>query len=368
MYHNKKYLIKMNLSFFDEGEKTEQPTARKRNQAREEGQVAKSAEIATAFLLIAVFFALKMLMPYMMNTVLSFFLNTYAQISNFNNLYSIEDIMVFFTDVIIVIVITVAPIMLISMLIGFVSNYIQVGWHPTAKPLQPKFSKLSPISGFKRIFSFNSIMELFKSIAKLGIIIFATYNVIKDRIPILMQLSYYDLRDSILFVGDSIIALGITVGAIFIAIALIDYIYQKRKLTKDLKMTKQEIKEEYKSVEGNPLIKGQIKQKMREASMRRMMDDVPSADVIITNPTHYAVCIKYEPGENNVPKVVAKGVDHMAKRIKEVGAEHNIEIVENKPLARALYASVDIGNQIPEELYQSVAEILAYVYRLKNKA
>ncbi len=367
MYHNKKYLINMNLSFFDDGEKTEQPTARKRDKAREEGQVAKSAEIATAFLLIAVFLALRTFMPYMMSNILNLLINTYGQIHMFDRLYSIENIMIFFSNIIVVIVTTVLPIMLISMLIGFVSNYIQVGWHPTTKPLQPKFSKLNPISGFKRIFSFNAIMELFKSIAKLSVIILVTYNVLEERIPVLMQLSYYTLNDALIIVGDNIITLGITVGAVFIVVALIDYIYQRRKLTKDLKMTKQEIKEEYKSVEGNPLIKGQIKQKMREASMRRMMDDVPSADVIITNPTHYAVCIKYEPGENNVPVVVAKGVDHMAKRIKEVGASNNIEIVENKPLARALYATVDIGGQIPEELYQSVAEILAYVYRLKNK-
>ncbi len=367
MYPNRNYLLKMNLSFFDDGEKTEEPTAKKRSQARDEGQVAKSAEVATAFLLIAVFFTLKSLIGYMLSNVYDIMYDTFNTIKNYEELYSIPNLMNFFTNIIIMITITILPILLISAFMGFIANYIQVGWHPTTKPLMPKFSKLNPLSGFKRIFSPNAIMELFKSVTKFIIIVIVTYNVLKDKIPVVMQLTTYELNTAVLIVGDNIIQLGLTIGSVFLAIALIDYIYQKRKLTKDLRMTKQEIKEEYKSVEGNPQIKGQIKQKMREASMRRMMNDVPTADVIITNPTHYAVCLKYVPGENNVPIVVAKGVDHMAKRIKDIGREHSIEIVENKPLARALYATVDIGGQIPEELYQSVAEILAYVFRLKNK-
>ncbi len=367
MCHKKNYLIKMNLSFFDGGEKTEQPTARKRNQAREEGQVAKSAEVATAFLLIAVFFTLKNLIGYMVNNVFNVMYEVLNSIKDYETLYNITNLMNFFTNIAGIVTLTILPILLVSMFMGFISNFIQVGWNPTTKPLMPKFSKLNPISGFKRIFSFNAIVELFKSLTKFFVILIVTYNVLKDRMALVLQLSMYELNTAVLIVGDNIVKLGMTIGSVFLVIALVDFIYQKRKLTKDLKMTKQEIKEEHKSVEGNPQIKGQIRQKMREVSMRRMMDDVPSADVIITNPTHYAVCLKYIPGENNVPIVVAKGVDHLAKRIKDIGYEHNIEIIENKPLARALYASVDVGNQIPEELYQSVAEILAYVFKLKNK-
>ncbi len=367
MYKSDNKILNMNLSFFDGGEKTEKPTARKRNQAREEGQVAKSAEVGTAFLLIAVFLALKALMPFMSSITYRLIYDAFNTIDSYNSVYNSIQSMEFFLSTIVSLIVISLPILLIAAAIGFVSNYIQVGWHPTAKPLKPKFSKLNPISGFKRIFSFNSVMELFKSLAKFTVIVYVTYTLFKDTIPLLMQLSLFDLPTSLLIVGEAIIDLGITIGGVFLFIALIDFTYQKFKLTKDLKMSKQEIKEEYKNTEGNPLIKGQIRQKMREASMRRMMSDVPSADVIITNPTHYAVCLKYKPGQDSIPIVVAKGVDHAAKRIKEVGAEHNIQIVENKPLARALYASVDIGGQIPEELYQSVAEILAYVYRLKNK-
>ncbi len=364
---NEKQLFKMNLSFFDSGDKTEKPTAKKRKKARKEGQVAKSPEVSTAFLLIAVFFAFKLLFPSIIKSALIIYTEAFNEIRYYDKVYEVNELKENTKYIMFMFFSAVGPILGVSFLVSFISNYIQVGWHPTTKPLKPKFSKLNPIKGVKKIISFAAVMNLFKSIGKLAVIGFTSYIIIKDKIPSLINLFAFELIDGTIFVGKLIIDLGIGIGFLFLAIALIDYIYQKLKLTKDLKMSKQEIKEEYKSVEGNPLIKGKIKQKMLEASMRRMMDDVPTADVIITNPTHYAVAIKYDPNGKDAPQVVAKGKDHLAKKIRELGKESNIEIVENKILARTLYATVDIGKEIPEELYQSVAEVLAYVYKLKNK-
>ena len=184
-----------------------------------------------------------------------------------------------------------------------------------------------------------------------------------------MLLNLYDisLLEAIQLIGNMVFDLAIKISAVYLIVGMADYIYQKIKFKNDMKMTKQEIKDEYKNSEGDPQIKGQIKQKMRQASMRRMMQDLPSADVVITNPTHFAVALKYEAGKSTAPIVIAKGEDFLAQKIKEAARENNIEIVENRPLARALYANVDIGQEIPEELYQAVAEVLAYVYGLKNK-
>ncbi len=260
-----------------------------------------------------------------------------------------------------------APILIVACIVGFITNIVQVGWLVTTKPLKPKFSKLNPISGFKRMFSLKAIVELFKSLLKFAVILMVVYSVIKNYIAYIPNLFLLTPIQLLELTGDIIVKLGVTVGFAYLLVAMLDYAYAKYKHEKDLKMTKQEVKEEYKQAEGNPEVKGKIKQKMREASMRRMMQDLPSADVIITNPTHYAVALKYDKLSGKAPYVVAKGVDFQAKRIREVATENDIEIVEDKPLARTLYANVEIGKEIPPELYKTVAEILAYVYKLKDR-
>ena len=253
---------------------------------------------------------------------------------------------------------------------GFVITFIvtvyQVGWKVTAKPMEPKLSKFNPINGFKRIFSKDSLFELLKSLVKVGVIAYVAYTNIVDEANNLFILYDISLNQAIALVGSIIIEFGIEISVIFIVIGLIDYIYQKWKFGEDMKMTKQEVKDEYKNTEGDPQIKGRIRQKMREASQRRMMQDVPKADVVITNPTHFAVAIKYDAEVSRAPIVVAKGEDYLAQKIKEVARENHVEIVENKPLARMLYHNVDIGAEIPPELYQAVAEVLAMVYHMKN--
>ena len=231
----------------------------------------------------------------------------------------------------------------------------------------PKFNKLNPINGFKRIFSSKTIVELLKSIAIIMVIAILAYMELKGQIGYLFLLYQMDLFDALGFIGNTIINLGIKVSAVLLLIGFADLFYQKRKFKEDMRMTKQEVKDEYKNAEGDPQIKGQIRRKMQQASMRRMMQSVPKADVVITNPTHFAVAIQYDSKVASAPIVVAKGQDFLAQKIKEAAKVHNVEIVENKPLARALYYNVDIGGMVPPELYQAVAEVLAFVYKVKNK-
>jgi len=319
-------------------------------------------------MLIVVFYALRNFMPWIFERLLSLFTLNLSGISEFDRASDIQYFSRFIADGFMQVIILAAPLMLLSLAVGLVVNIFQVKWHPTLKPLMPKFSKLNPISGLKRMFSMRSVLELVKSLAKLGIIGWAVYTMIASRMEDLFILLDMPILSALMLIGNLAVDLGLMVGALYLLIAAADYAYQRYKHTKDLKMTKQEVKEEYKQTEGNPQIKGKIRQKMREISMRRMMAEVPGADVIITNPTHYAVALKYEKDSLSAPLCVAKGVDFLAKRIREVAVENKVEIVEDKQLARAIYNTVDIGREIPPELYQAVAEILAFVYRLKNKA
>ncbi|MBP5608860.1 MAG: flagellar biosynthesis protein FlhB, partial [Lachnospiraceae bacterium] len=264
--------------------------------------------------------------------------------------------------------IIILPFLLAGFAVSFVADLVQVKWKPTSKPLKPKFSKLNPISGIKRIFSINKLVELLKSILKLVVIGIVIYNELKDQWGMLYILYEIPMMQAIIMAGQLLIDIGMKIALVFVAVAFADYAFQKWKFHEDMKMTKQEVKEEYKSSEGDPAIKGKIRQRMQEASRRRMMQSLPQADVVITNPSHYAVALRYDKDQAEAPFVVAKGADHVALKIKEAAREHKIEIVENKPLARSLYANVDIGEEIPEELYVAVAEVLAIVYKRTGRA
>jgi flagellar biosynthetic protein FlhB len=261
-----------------------------------------------------------------------------------------------------------APVLIVAYLVSFVCDVAQVGWHPTSKPLMPKFSKLNPLKGFKKIFSKEAVVELIKSILKIGIVLIVAYSYIKKNGDGLFLLYDMSLNAGVAATGNLVINLGIRVAVAYLIIAFADFGYQKWKHNDDLKMTKQEVKDEYKQQEGDPQVKGRIRQKMREVSQRRMMQNLPKADVVITNPTHYAVALMYDAEKYDAPIVIAKGEDYLAARIKEVARENDIEIVENKPLARMLYANVEIGEVVPPDLYQAVAEVLAFVYHLKGRA
>ncbi len=368
-------MIEYNLQFFAKegpgGEKTEPATQKKLEDARKEGQVAKSKEIANGLGLLSLFILLRVWVGHIGISFMELFGGIYNRIpemiymadgtvptGNFTGLLQQN---------ILSIIIIAGPIYLVGVLIAFLSDVIQVKWRPTGKPLQPKFNKINPISGFKRILSPNSLVELVKSIAKIGLIIYVAWGYIKDELDIFFFLFDMPLMNAIQEIGNVVIDLGIRISAVYMVIALLDFAYQKWKFSNDMKMTKQEVKDEYKDQEGDPQIKGKQRQRMQEASRRRMMQALPEADVVITNPTHYAVAIQYDSEQHEAPVVIAKGADYLAAKIKEIAKEHKIEIYENKPLARMLYANVELGAQIPPELYPAVAEVLAYVYHLRDK-
>jgi len=368
-------ILEYNLQFFAKdgpgGEKTEAPTAKKLSDARKEGQVAKSREIANAFGILALFVMMKVYIGQIGTGLLEYFSGVYNQIPDVVQMYDGMLPVAAITTLVKSMAYQLAgiciPVLLVGFVVAFVCDVVQVKWSPTSKPLQPKFSKLSPIKGFSRIFSTSSLIELVKSVAKIGVIAYVVYSYLNDKADDIFLLYDIGLNRAIAYIGEIVTDLGIRIAAVYMIIAFLDYFYQKWKFNEDMKMTKQEVKDEYKNQEGDPQVKGKQKQRMREASMRRMMQQLPEADVVITNPTHYAVAIKYDPDKFDAPYVLAKGEDFLAQRIKEIAKENNIEIVENKPLARMLYANVDIGGLVPPELYQAVAEVLAFVYHLQGK-
>ncbi len=368
-------LIQLNLQFFAKdgpgGEKTEQPTAKKLNDARKRGQVAKSKEIASALGLFSFFIVLKLYVGSIGSNFIMGFHAVYNQIpdviKNYNGDIPAAAIITLVRSMMQQLGLIVIPVLLVGYGVAFVSDLVQVKWRPTTQPLRPKPNKLSPMNGIKRIFSVNSLIELLKSLIKLAVIGYVVYSYLKDRVGQIFLLYDIALNQAIGLIGEVVIDMGIRIAAVYMVVAYADYRYQKWKFRDDMKMTKQEVKDEYKNMEGDPQIKGKQKQRMREASMRRMMQQLPEADVVITNPTHYAVAIKYDPDKYDAPYVIAKGEDFLAQKIKDVAKENHIEIVENKPLARMLYANVEIGGLVPPELYQAVAEVLAFVYHLKGK-
>ena len=368
-------ILELDLQFFAKegpgGEKTEEPTSKKLSDARKEGQVAKSKEIANCTGLLALFLILKFMIGYIGTSFLEIFSEVYNKIPETVTMYQGNVPEYDFVQILkysaLRLLLIVGPILLIGFIVAFISDFLQVKWKVTSKPLQPKFNKLNPVSGFKKIISVNSLVELIKSLLKLILVGVVIYNYVIDNKEFVFILYDMPLMQGLQLMAEMVTDLGIKISLIYVVIAAADFIYQKVKFKRDMKMTKQEVKDEYKQQEGDPQVKGRIRQKMREVSQRRMMQSLPQADVVITNPTHYAVAIKYDPDQYDAPIVLAKGEDYLAQKIKEVAKEHNIEIVENKPLARMLYANVDVGQLVPPELYQAVAEVLAFVYQLKGK-
>ena len=345
------------------GEKTEDPTAKRQSDARAEGNIPRSQELSSTFVLLAGFWSLKVFGGYIYNEITVYFTYIY---NHLNTTVDTETVMRLFLGIIILLGKTAFPILLIIMIFGLSVSLYQVGINFTTKPLELKFSWLNPINGFGRIFSKKSLVELLKSILKIIIIGYFIFSYLKDQILQMPKLLYLDINASLPLISDIILTLAFKVIGVIFVLSVFDYAYQKWDHFQSLKMSKDEVKEEFKQQEGDPQIKGKIKQKQRQMAMARMMQEVPKADVIVTNPTHFAVALKYQKGMK-APEVIAKGQDYVAQRIKDVAREAGVAIVEDKPLARALYAAVEIGEMVPPELYKSVAEVLAYVYRLKHR-
>lgn len=353
------------------GEKTEEPTAKKLSDARNEGQVAKGKDLTSAVMLLVLFMVLRFTVGNMGEGFIECFNKNYTQIGDlftsthgeYNMQYTIALIQSAALDMLKLLI----PFFGIGFIIAIVIELAQVKWKPTSKPLQPKLSKFNPVNGIKRMFSVRTLVSLIKQIVILVVIFIVVYNKLKSRMSDIYMLYDIPLISAIMLLGDIIFDIGTVICVIYTIIGIADYVFEKRKFRKDMMMTKQEVKDEWKNTEGNPEVKNKIRQKMSEASRRRMMQAVPEADVVITNPTHFAVALKYEQNKGKAPVVVAKGEDYLAAKIKEAARENNIEIVENKPLARMLYYNVELDEEIPPELYQAVAEVLAFVYNIKNK-
>lgn len=364
-------VLHYNLQWFaadgEGGEKTEPATDKKLRDARDEGKVAKSKELTAAFDLIVLFLVLKVFMSFVGEKLLGFFSYIYNRMPDFLNEtqkdMSSVTVRNFMNDIILQFLLTCLPFFIFGVVVTILVSIVQVGWKVTTKPMAPKLDKFNPINGFKRIFSKDAIFELIKSVLKIGVILYMAYSSIKSHQNDIFILYELPLKRAVALVGDIIINTGLKISIVYLIVGIADYIYNKHKFNEDMKMTKQEVKDEFKNTEGDPTIKGQQRKRMQEASQRRMMQDVPKADVVITNPTHFAVAIKYDADTNQAPVVTAKGQDYVAMKIKEIARDNNIRIVENKPLARMLFHNVELGAEIPPELYQSVAEILAMIYK-----
>lgn len=357
--------MKMDLQFFS-GEKTEKATPKKRQDERRKGRVAKSQDINTVILLTFCLFALFIFGGFMLETMTLLFIEAFTNLIHWD--ITSESVAYVFNGASWEAAKILAPIMLLAIIAGISSNLIQTrGFLLSTEPLKFDLKRLDPIQGAKRIFSVRALVELLKSLLKItfiGTITFVVIWLYKDEV---LMLIFKNAENALSLFGRIAIIMGFAATAALLFLAVLDYLYQRYDFEKNMRMSKQDIKDEYKNMEGDPLIKSKIKEQQRMMATRRMMAEVPEADVVITNPTHYAIALKYDEEKALAPYVVAKGMDRTALKIREIAEKHQVVTVEDKPLARSLYGMVEIGESIPEEFYQAVAEVLAYVYQLENK-
>ncbi|WP_296560033.1 flagellar biosynthesis protein FlhB [uncultured Acetobacterium sp.] len=347
-------------------EKTEKATPKKRKDERKKGNTFQSQDVVSVVLLFMAFFMLNLMVPFIYQQLKKNYHGQMDKVASMDTL-TVTSVGQLFREAALVYFVSVLPVAVVIMIIAIIMSGVQTGFLVAADGLKPKFNRINPLSGIKRMVSIRSVVELLKSMAKVALIIGVIYTTILSIIPMTPDMLATKLDANLIFMNDQIISMVQTVCLIFSVVAILDYAYQRYDYEKKLKMTKQEVKDEYKQTEGNPEIKGKIRQKQREMSMSRMMQMVPQADVIVRNPTHYAVALKYDMDHDVAPLVLAKGKDHIAMRIVSVAAENKILIKENKALARGLYESVEINDYIPAELYKAVAELMAWVYSNKKK-
>ncbi|WP_059172720.1 flagellar biosynthesis protein FlhB [Bacillus sp. FJAT-27445] len=355
-------LLRLDLQCF--AEKTEKATPRKKQDARKKGQVAKSTDLSNALILLGSFSFLSFYGKLAGPRILRIFTSGLSD----GLLWDLteESTVLLFKNILIDAVLIAAPVIFIAWLAAIVSTLSQVGFLITGESIKFDLKKIDPIAGAKRIFSIRSLVELLKSILKVILITTVAGLYLWNQKEIVLKLPQMDPFLIVSTLTALTVKMGMIVSAVYLILAVADLFYQRYEHAKNLKMSKQDIKDEHKKTEGDPLIKQKIKEKQRQVASARMMQDVPKATVVVTNPTHYAVAIAYEAGKMSVPVVVAKGTDFLALKIREIAKEHRVIIMENKPLARSLYAGVEIGEEIPEELFKAVAEVLAYVYRVKG--
>ncbi|KUO70104.1 MAG: flagellar biosynthetic protein FlhB [Desulfosporosinus sp. BRH_c37] len=344
-------------------EKKHPATSRRKEDARKKGQVFKSQEVISALMFIGLVAVLKYWIPSMILRMKQLFPYVLGVSSEWTE-RSVASLML---NTLWLGIQIIAPIFAVGLIIALTANYIQVGFLFTGESMKPQLSRLSLVSGAKRMFGVKAWVELAKSLTKVILIGYFLYASFRDRIAIYPALQQLDLGQGAVLLGQAIMELAWNISLSFLGIAALDYLYQRWEYEKNLRMSEEELKQEYKQTEGNPELKSEIKKRQRALAMSRMMQDMKKADVVITNPTHFAVALRYNLKVQKAPYVVAKGQDQIALRMRELAKEYDLVIMENKPLARALYAQVEIGQGIPAELYKTVAEVLAFVYRLKKR-
>lgn len=346
------------------GEKTEKASPKRRRDAKEKGEVHKSADLVSAILLFLLFGTLKVGYEGFIRSMEAFTKQSLSSdlASRAAHLTG-NTVMTDYREILFQVLPIILPFLLLAMLGGAVAHLLQTGPLFVPDKLKPNFSKINPLEGFKRIFSPRTLVEMAKSILKVTILAYIIYRYVLAGLKTFGGLMEWNVAKAFLEIMSTCFSMGVMIGLALIGFAAVDVLYQWWKFEKDLMMTKQEVKEENKQLEGDPQIKGKIRQMQRKLSAMRMMRRVPEADVVVTNPTHYAVALRYKESQDRAPVVVAKGKDFLAQRIKKIAAEHKISIVENRPVARALYASCEVGSEIPPELYQAIADILIYVYK-----
>lgn len=344
--------------------KTEKATPKKRREERKEGHVPLSKDIVTVASLLIVFFCLEIFFPYMYRAMRQYLVKCIEDISKVDSLNRVGTELLWGS--MILVVETCLPILLVTIAVTVIATGTQTKFLVSTKSIRPKLSKLNPLKGIKNIFSLKSLVELLKNIIKISILFYLLYQIIKGDLIAISNTINQDLITATTYMLTAIMSMVYKVVLVFAAIAGFDFFYQRWSYERDIKMSKEEVKEEFKQTEGNPEIKGKIRSLQRQRAQSRMMQSVPEADVIIRNPTHVAVALRYKLNSDNAPVLLAKGLDELALRIVKVGEEHNIHVVENRALARAIYAETRIGQEIPEEYYGMVAELLVYVYKLNH--
>ena len=351
----------------DDQEKTEEASGKKLSDARDKGQVAKSVEVNSAVMLLFGLLTIAVLGTGMTARMAELTTNTLSSAHQID--LTVASVHHYFVMGVLLLGGILGPVLGAFMVFGVVTNVAQVGFMFTMEPLMPKFSKLNPLTGISKVMiSKRSMVELLKGVAKILIVGFVAYIAIDKLINESVQLMDSTPGAIMGFIGHASFVVGMKICGVFLVVALFDFAFQRYDFSHQQRMTKEEVKEENKQSDGDPMVKGRIRSLQRQMARRRMMQDVPKADVIITNPTHFAVALKYDPAHMDAPVVLAKGMNIIAQKIKEVAKEHDIPIMEDKQLARALYKSVEIGEAIPESLFKAVAQILAYIFQIRAKA
>ncbi|MCJ8275835.1 MAG: flagellar biosynthesis protein FlhB [Bdellovibrionales bacterium] len=346
-------------------EKTEEATPQRREDFRKQGQVAQTRELSSALAL----FGLSLLIWFMGRIFVEQFFEIYNFLYRAQWLATVKtgDIMPALVYAFKKIIYLSLPAYVILFTLGVMSTVVQIGFMFSEEAMKPNINKINPLEGLKRLFSLKAIVEGLKALSKFSLVAVVIYMVLKGEFETIPKLMFGEPAQVFKYIGTLIFKSMLAIGGLMSIVAGLDYMFQRFDMEKQMRMTKQEVKEEVKSREGDPLIKARIRKIQKEMANKRMMEEVPKADVIITNPTHLAIALKYDPTKFAAPVILAKGADHMAKKIRELAKEHEVPIVENKPLARTIYKTLEIGQTIPRELFQAVAEVLAYVFKLKRK-